>query len=205
VRQSLTGAHLSPSVTAYAISKFCIYLFLLERVYIVFSANAPGENSRWSSTTYKTSAVFIVLWAVVFSLMCAGRIARFREQDGACEIGLKLFATVPMLVVDFLGELPFAGGTNEWLEQDIGEQSVDLDLPQSTSTSPLPSSSPSPNLAFANLERSPFALASLLSLHSLPPPSTSYSSPFYMGSNCHGSASPPAVLMVSSVIAESQG
>ncbi|KAK4049734.1 hypothetical protein OIO90_005315 [Microbotryomycetes sp. JL221] len=85
----------------YASSKIFIYLFLMERVHLVYSHTVSARHSRLRSPWYRASLVFFTLWLGVAICMIIGRISHRRSSDGACIIGLKLFATVPMLAVDF--------------------------------------------------------------------------------------------------------
>ncbi|KAM0751548.1 hypothetical protein T439DRAFT_324733 [Meredithblackwellia eburnea MCA 4105] len=88
----------------YATSKICIYLFLMERVHLVFGNTAGGQVSRLKSPWYRVAMAFFTLWIGVAIAMIVGRIAYIRP-DHACMIGLKLYATVPMLTVDAIVNL----------------------------------------------------------------------------------------------------
>ncbi len=87
-------------ILLYAASKVLIYGFLMERVYLVNAQTPRGRVSRVQSKWYRASSVFFGLWLGVAVTLIVGRIAKIRENDEACIIGLKLFATIPMLVVD---------------------------------------------------------------------------------------------------------
>ncbi|ORY90700.1 hypothetical protein BCR35DRAFT_245923, partial [Leucosporidium creatinivorum] len=104
VGTSFSGAACSVAIiwciTFYASSKVFIYLFLMERVHLVHQYTVAGRLSRFRSPWYRASSVFFVLWLGVVVVMAIGRIAELRATDGACIIGLKIYATVPMLVVD---------------------------------------------------------------------------------------------------------
>lgn len=94
----------------------------MERVYLVYCHTAGGRVPRFESRWYQASAVLLALWIVVAVLMVVslrarmystflirfgpqvGRIAYIRE-DRACVIGVKLFATGPMLAVDAVTNL----------------------------------------------------------------------------------------------------
>ncbi|KAM0791674.1 hypothetical protein ACM66B_006266 [Microbotryomycetes sp. NB124-2] len=69
-------------IALYASSKVAIYLFLMERVHLGV-------------------LLLLALWIGVAVCMIIGRISHRRASDNACVIGLKLYATVPMLAVDF--------------------------------------------------------------------------------------------------------
>ncbi|KAK4703515.1 hypothetical protein P7C70_g2699, partial [Phenoliferia sp. Uapishka_3] len=95
----LHDTHVLPR-PSYATSKVFIYLFLMERVHLVNCHTAGGRMPRFKSNWYRACIVFFAAWIIVAITMIVGRIAFIRENDGACVIGLKLFATVPMLTVD---------------------------------------------------------------------------------------------------------
>ena len=66
-----------------------IYLFLVERVWIVW--NAGNSLTRRQSFVYKALVLVIMGYIVIFILLIVGRIALIRT-DGACVIGLRSFA-----------------------------------------------------------------------------------------------------------------
>ncbi|KAK4052155.1 hypothetical protein OIV83_002450 [Microbotryomycetes sp. JL201] len=106
-------------IALYASSKVAIYLFLsevssshpdcstvlilptVERVHLVYAQTVAARHSRFKSPWYRASCFFFMLWIGVAVCMIVGRISHRRPSDGACIIGLKLYATVPMLAVDF--------------------------------------------------------------------------------------------------------
>ncbi|KAI5480989.1 hypothetical protein MNV49_006175 [Pseudohyphozyma bogoriensis] len=97
-------------IMLYATSKVFIYLFLMERVHLVFCHTASGKVPRWKSPYYRISCGFFAMWVAVGVVMAVGRISfRRTDTDGACVIGLKLYATVPMLTVDALVNLFLTG------------------------------------------------------------------------------------------------
>ncbi|KAL7410182.1 hypothetical protein BDY24DRAFT_188736 [Mrakia frigida] len=100
------GVGMSSSVTScsmgivscivfYVASKIFIYLFLIEKVHVVSGTSLP----RLKSKMYLLCAFSIALYIVIIVLMVLGRVADLRE-DGACEIGLKKYASVALLGYD---------------------------------------------------------------------------------------------------------
>jgi len=89
-------------IFVYATSKIFIYLFLMERIHLVYGYTVKGRVSRWRSPWYRVAGLFLILWIGVAIAMIIGRTAYIREHDNACIIGLKLYATVPMLVTDVI-------------------------------------------------------------------------------------------------------
>ncbi|KAJ7285256.1 hypothetical protein C8J57DRAFT_1053105 [Mycena rebaudengoi] len=80
----------------YSTSKMLIYLFLIEKVYIVWS----NGDTRLESRVYLVCCVTVGLYTIIMAIMILGRIARFRDGDGACVIGLKTFASIPLFTYD---------------------------------------------------------------------------------------------------------
>ncbi|PVF96531.1 hypothetical protein CPB86DRAFT_816282 [Serendipita vermifera] len=79
----------------YCVSKLLTYMFLLEKVYIVW----PNKGSRWSSTAYKVGFGALSGFAVVIVMMFIGRIAYIRD-DRQCVIGLQKASSMTTLFVD---------------------------------------------------------------------------------------------------------
>jgi len=85
-------------IVFYALSKVLIYIFLIEKVYIVW----PNRGStRWTSGAYRLCLVSVSGYAVMLVILIIGRIA-FRQADGQCIIGLAKFASLSLLVYDLL-------------------------------------------------------------------------------------------------------
>ncbi|KAJ7892431.1 hypothetical protein B0H13DRAFT_2340120 [Mycena leptocephala] len=80
----------------YTSSKILIYSYLSEKVYIVWDTG----RSRLRSVVYLVCLATVCLYAAVIVVMVIGRINEFREGDGACVIGLKLTASLPLLSYD---------------------------------------------------------------------------------------------------------
>ncbi|KAJ7289525.1 hypothetical protein C8J57DRAFT_1213856 [Mycena rebaudengoi] len=82
-------------IVFYATSKIFIYLFLTEKVHIVWS-----NGRRLRSPVYLTCVVTLCLYSVVAVVLILGRIAHFRQGDGACIIGVKPVASITLLSYD---------------------------------------------------------------------------------------------------------
>ncbi|GAA6059162.1 hypothetical protein JCM10212_005507 [Sporobolomyces blumeae] len=87
-------------IILYASSKVLIYSFLAEKLLAVYSVRPDRRIPRWRCLPYVTAMVGLAAWVAVAGAMIAGRIAFIRQHDDACVIGLRLYATVPMLVCD---------------------------------------------------------------------------------------------------------
>ncbi|KAJ7775763.1 hypothetical protein DFH07DRAFT_799666 [Mycena maculata] len=83
-------------VSFYTTSKVLIYAFLSEKVYIVWDTG----RSRFRSPVYLICAGTVLLYLGIIILLVWGRIAEFRQGDGACVIGLKPTASLPLLAYD---------------------------------------------------------------------------------------------------------
>lgn len=64
-------------------------MFLMERVYLVNAQTPRGRISRFQSKWYRASSIFFGLWLGVAAVLIVGRVAKIREKDEACVIGLK--------------------------------------------------------------------------------------------------------------------
>ncbi|KAJ7275723.1 hypothetical protein C8J57DRAFT_1024078, partial [Mycena rebaudengoi] len=82
-------------VAFYTTSKIFIYIFLMEKVHIVWST-----TRRLRSPVYLTCLATLCVYVGAMLLMFLGRIGHFRAGDGACVIGLKPFASLPLLSYD---------------------------------------------------------------------------------------------------------
>ncbi|BGP13416.1 hypothetical protein JCM10213_008577 [Rhodosporidiobolus nylandii] len=87
-------------ILLYAATKAVLYVLLLEKLHAVYGQNATARISRLQSWYYRGGCVLFFAWIAVAGTMIAGRVGLLREHDGACVIGLKLWATVPILAVD---------------------------------------------------------------------------------------------------------
>ncbi|KZS93573.1 hypothetical protein SISNIDRAFT_86189 [Sistotremastrum niveocremeum HHB9708] len=84
-------------ICLYCLSKIFIYCFLAERVYIVWSAGTSVPRTQ--SHMYRLCALALAVYAVIFGIVMSGKIYFFQE-DQSCMIGLKKFASVPLLTYD---------------------------------------------------------------------------------------------------------
>ncbi|GAA5914178.1 hypothetical protein JCM8208_003930 [Rhodotorula glutinis] len=87
-------------VLLYASTKAVLYYLLLEKLQRVHAHSVTGRVGRFHSWWYRGGVVLFVAWLAVAVTMIVGRISHIRRQDGAWIIGLRLYATVPMLAVD---------------------------------------------------------------------------------------------------------
>ncbi|KAJ7737774.1 hypothetical protein DFH07DRAFT_944191 [Mycena maculata] len=83
-------------ISFYTSSKVLIYAFLTEKVYMVWDTG----RSRFRSPVYLVCAVTVLLYLGIVICMIWGRIGEFRQRDGACVIGLKPTASIPLLSYD---------------------------------------------------------------------------------------------------------
>ncbi|KAJ7041838.1 hypothetical protein C8F04DRAFT_1252779 [Mycena alexandri] len=83
-------------VLFYSSSKVLIYAFLTEKVYIVWDTGRP----RFRSPVFLVCMATVCLYAAVIIIMIIGRVEQFRPGDGACVIGLKPTASIPLLSYD---------------------------------------------------------------------------------------------------------
>ncbi|KAF7303552.1 hypothetical protein MIND_00584500 [Mycena indigotica] len=86
-------------VTFYTMSKVFMYLFLSEKVFIVW---AEHKMRRTRCPVYLVCVGTIGLYVAIIVAMYFGRIAEFRAGDGACEIGLKPTASLPLVAYDLV-------------------------------------------------------------------------------------------------------
>ncbi|TDL23147.1 hypothetical protein BD410DRAFT_169998 [Rickenella mellea] len=84
-------------IVFYAGSKALIYIFLVERVWIVWSAG--NTMTRRQSPVYQICATIVAIYIAIFVLMIVGRVVSLR-QDGTCVIGLRPYASVTLLTYD---------------------------------------------------------------------------------------------------------
>ncbi|KIY62462.1 hypothetical protein CYLTODRAFT_426897 [Cylindrobasidium torrendii FP15055 ss-10] len=98
VEESICEAGIHFCIIFYSTSKFLIYAFLIERVYIVWStATIVG---RFQSRVYIICLITVCTYGAVILSMFVGRVHYFREGDRACVIGLKVFSSLPLLSYD---------------------------------------------------------------------------------------------------------
>ncbi|KAF8150078.1 hypothetical protein B0H34DRAFT_174524 [Crassisporium funariophilum] len=82
----------------YSTSKFFVYAFLAEKVHIVWSPTVGIR--RFESPVYLTCIVSVSLYCIVMTLMLGGRPIHETAPNGACIIGLRPIASIPLLVYD---------------------------------------------------------------------------------------------------------
>ncbi|KAL0574017.1 hypothetical protein V5O48_007939 [Marasmius crinis-equi] len=85
-------------IVFYGSSKILIYLFLVEKVYLVWSPTAE-VGSRLRSPVYLVCMATMLGYVAVIILMILGPI-HFWRDDGTCIIGLKAFSSIPLLAFD---------------------------------------------------------------------------------------------------------
>lgn len=84
-------------LVCYLSSKVLIYLFLVEKVFII-----RGNRQRWSDKLFLFNMFgMLVPYCLVIALTFAFRNAQIKE-DGQCRIGLKLPANIPLLIFDIV-------------------------------------------------------------------------------------------------------
>ncbi|KAF9792594.1 hypothetical protein BJ322DRAFT_59391 [Thelephora terrestris] len=83
-------------IVFYGTSKLFIYLFLIERVYVVWRPTPTTPRSR--SRVYVVCMALLTLYLGVAGVMFYGNISAIRE--GICYIGLKFVASAPLLAYD---------------------------------------------------------------------------------------------------------
>ncbi|CAK5276951.1 unnamed protein product [Mycena citricolor] len=117
------GSAIYLCVTFYTTSKVLIYIFLCacplsssdtlssqtartaERVHIVWDTG----TERVRSPVYLVCAVTVAMYVGVVVAVFVGRIDEFREGDGACVIGLKTVASIPLLSYDLYVNILLTG------------------------------------------------------------------------------------------------
>ncbi|GAA5854010.1 hypothetical protein JCM9279_003761 [Rhodotorula babjevae] len=97
-------------VLLYAGTKAVLYYLLLEKLQRVHAHGVRGRVGRFHSWWYRGGVVLFVAWLAVAVTMIVGRISHIRRDDGACIIGLRLYATVPMLAVDAITNIYLTTG-----------------------------------------------------------------------------------------------
>ncbi|KAF9400538.1 hypothetical protein BGZ94_005437 [Podila epigama] len=83
-------------VALYTSSKVIIYLFLMEKVYVVTAVGVTRSNFL----LYKVNAAFLLPYFVVMALMIVYRNATIVDDTGECRIGLQRKAAIPLIIYD---------------------------------------------------------------------------------------------------------
>ncbi|KAF8924980.1 hypothetical protein BGZ47_003538, partial [Haplosporangium gracile] len=84
-------------ITLYARSKIIIYLFLMEKVYVVTAVGLTRSNF-WM---YKINLVLMFPYFVIIALMVIFQVHNLNE-NGVCHIGLLRPAALPLILYDML-------------------------------------------------------------------------------------------------------
>ncbi|KAI8601613.1 hypothetical protein EDD21DRAFT_304883 [Dissophora ornata] len=82
-------------IVLYACSKIIIYLFLMEKVYVVTAVGATRANFM----LYRINLSLLIPYVGIFALMIYYRVSKL-EDDGRCEIGLLPPASVTLILYD---------------------------------------------------------------------------------------------------------
>ncbi|KAF9545205.1 hypothetical protein EC957_011184 [Mortierella hygrophila] len=82
-------------ITLYAISKIIIYLFLMEKVYVVTAVGTTRANFM----LYRVNLALLVPYMGIFCLMIIYRVSEVSD-DGECKIGLLPPASVTLIIYD---------------------------------------------------------------------------------------------------------
>ncbi|KAF8603698.1 hypothetical protein BDV93DRAFT_493259 [Ceratobasidium sp. AG-I] len=83
-------------IVLYALSKVLIYLFLAEKVHVVWGGT---HQPRMRSKVYWLCMVTMTPYVAIVIIMLIGRVAYFRA-DRACIIGLRKYASLSLLIYD---------------------------------------------------------------------------------------------------------
>ncbi|KAG0038614.1 hypothetical protein BGZ82_011425 [Podila clonocystis] len=82
-------------IVLYAFSKIIIYLFLMEKVYVVTAVGTTRANFM----LYRINLILLVPYFGIFALMLIFRVSRLTD-DGTCLIGLLPPASVTLIIYD---------------------------------------------------------------------------------------------------------
>ncbi|KAF9160541.1 hypothetical protein DFQ27_005802 [Actinomortierella ambigua] len=82
-------------LSLYAASKIIIYLFLIEKVYVVSSVTTTRKNTF----LYRLNILLLTPYTVILVLMILNRVAVINERD-ECYIGLKPLASITLILYD---------------------------------------------------------------------------------------------------------
>ncbi|KZW02625.1 hypothetical protein EXIGLDRAFT_829153 [Exidia glandulosa HHB12029] len=85
-------------IFAYGVSKIFVYFFLIEKVHIVWRTGAANV-SRLKSPVYRFCLAVMIPYIGVFVIMIVGKVA-FQRDDGICVIGLRPYASLPLISYD---------------------------------------------------------------------------------------------------------
>lgn len=102
----LSASHLNCSlaifscILLYAVSKLFIYLFLIEKVYVVWAPHGTARPSRLKSRVYCLCCALLIPLVIIIIVLIFGRIAHLRDTDRVCVIGLRKGASLSLLCYD---------------------------------------------------------------------------------------------------------
>ncbi|KAF9102573.1 hypothetical protein BGX29_004415 [Mortierella sp. GBA35] len=82
-------------LSLYAMSKVIIYMFLIEKVYVVSSVT----TLRRDTTLYRVNILLLTPYTIILILMILNRVAVLDEND-QCFIGLKPLASITLILYD---------------------------------------------------------------------------------------------------------
>ncbi|KAF5391591.1 hypothetical protein D9757_002542 [Collybiopsis confluens] len=101
LNRSVCSAAILLCIAFYATSKFLVYLYLIERVHIVWAPPVEGRRRRrLRSPVDIICFITVSAYTVIIALLIAGRISLLRDGDETCVIGLKALASIPLLTYD---------------------------------------------------------------------------------------------------------
>ncbi|SGY66157.1 BQ5605_C004g02634 [Microbotryum silenes-dioicae] len=87
-------------IILYMIFKLVYYVFLMERVHLVYSSKRNIKLRRLRAPWYRISLVVVVAWAGVAIAMVIGRIVETSGEGDVCVSGVRQYASIALLVVD---------------------------------------------------------------------------------------------------------
>ncbi|KAF9269234.1 hypothetical protein L218DRAFT_428406 [Marasmius fiardii PR-910] len=96
---SICGSAILLCIACYASSKVLIYLFLIERVHVVWTSTT-SSTSRFKSTVDRLCYLTVAPYVVIIVLLLLGRISELTGGNQACVIGLKPIGSIPLLTYD---------------------------------------------------------------------------------------------------------
>ncbi|KAG0266540.1 hypothetical protein BG011_002030 [Mortierella polycephala] len=82
-------------LSLYAMSKIIIYLFLIEKVFVVSSVT----TTRKDTMLYRVNILLLTPYTIILALMVLNRVAVLNENDD-CYIGLKPAASITLILYD---------------------------------------------------------------------------------------------------------
>ncbi|KAG9027060.1 hypothetical protein FRB95_008161 [Tulasnella sp. JGI-2019a] len=88
-------------ILLYAVSKLLIYMFLIEKVYIVWVPYGSGKaTARLKTPVFVVCMCMLAPLFLIIGILIWGRIAVLRSHDQVCIIGLKQAASLALLCYD---------------------------------------------------------------------------------------------------------